>query len=117
MIEPADSVFVIGSLPVSEALRIAKVDPYGWAIVLEDVSRPVIHLRVQHMATQSVAVRLYTENDLLMFEKTLSNFPLGTQVEIGYREWPTGLYTLHVQLDDGRTWTKKIRMSDPVSQY
>ena len=116
-IEAADSVFIIGEKLSSEAIRVAKVGPHGWALVLEDVSRPVIYLRLQHLVTQSIDVRLYTESGLLMFEKTLRNLPLNNQVEMGYREWPKGLYTLHVQLDDGRKWTKKIRMSEQVSNY
>jgi hypothetical protein len=116
-IEPADSVFVFGASNGSETRKIAKVDQNGWAVVLEDVAKPVLYLRFQRLKTEYIEVKLYAENGSLMFDKTVANLPLGTQVEMGYREWPTGVYSLHVQLDDGLRWVKQIRMGGQVSTY
>lgn len=117
IIEPADSIFVIGNSTTSETRKIAKVDHNGWAIVLEDVTKPVLYLRLQRLRTEYVEVRLYAENGALMFDKTVPNLPLGTQVEMGYRGWPSGLYSLHVQLDDGLRWIKKIQLGSAVSVH
>lgn len=107
-IEPADMNFEIGKEVDFEGLRVANIDPDGHAILMEDLVKPVLYIRFQKITTGYINTTLYNEAGILVLSKKTMNIMCGTEFELDYSQWPEGAYLLHVRLDNGTKWIKKI---------
>lgn len=107
-IEPAEMAFEIGKKVDFEGLRVANIDPYGHAILMEDLAHPVLYIRFQKITTGYIDATLYNESGALVLNKKTMNIMCGTEFQLDYSQWAEGAYTLHVRLDNGNKWTKKI---------